>query len=71
MTFGFSSPRVRFLDVYGFDIHVYHKKGLQSLIVIIFLRMSVVVTSLLRDKFVTILASLALCIFTVSLQFFH
>jgi hypothetical protein len=31
----------------------------------IFLRMSVVVTSFLKDKAPTILASLALCIFTV------
>jgi hypothetical protein len=26
VTFGISSPMVRFLDVYGFGIHVYHKK---------------------------------------------
>ena len=31
--------------------------------------MSVAITSLLRDKDATILVSLALCIFTVSLQF--
>jgi hypothetical protein len=31
----------------------------------IFLRMQVAVTSLLRDKLATILASLSLCIFTV------
>jgi hypothetical protein len=33
--------------------------------------MSIVVTSLLRDKVATILASLALCIFTVSVHFFN
>ena len=49
-TFGSSSPRVRFLDVQGFGIHVYYKKFLQSLIVLIFLRISVAVRSLLRDK---------------------
>jgi hypothetical protein len=71
MNFGVSSPRVRFLDVYSFGIHVYHKKGLQSLIVIIFLRMIVAFTSLFKDKVATIIESLALCIFIVSLQFFH
>jgi hypothetical protein len=30
MTFGASSPRVRFLDVYGFGIHVYHKKAFEA-----------------------------------------
>jgi hypothetical protein len=50
MTFGPSSPRVRFLDVYFFGIHYYCKKFLQSLIVMIFWQMNTVVTSLLRDK---------------------
>jgi hypothetical protein len=42
--FGFSSSRVRVLDF------TYVKKAFQSLIVIIFSRMRVAVTSLLRDK---------------------
>jgi hypothetical protein len=71
MNFGVSSHKVRFLDVYGFGIHVYHKKGLWIFIVIILWRMCIVVTSLLIDKDVTILASLALCIFIVSVQLFH
>jgi hypothetical protein len=50
MTFGASSPRVRVLDVYGFGIPVYCKKFLESLIVTIVLRMSIAITSLLRDK---------------------
>jgi hypothetical protein len=30
MTFGASSPRVRFLDVYGFGIHVYCKNSFRA-----------------------------------------
>jgi hypothetical protein len=30
MNFGASSPRVRFLDIYGFSIHVYHKNAFQA-----------------------------------------
>jgi hypothetical protein len=30
MTFGASSPRVRFLDVYDFGIHVYCKKSFRA-----------------------------------------
>jgi hypothetical protein len=30
MTFGVSSPRVRFLDVYGFGIHVYLKNKFKA-----------------------------------------
>jgi hypothetical protein len=52
MTFGASSPRVRFF-AFMFII-----KYLQIPIVIIFLRMRVVVTSLPKDKVATILASL-------------
>ena len=50
MNFDTSSPSVRFLDVYGFKIHVNYKNGLQSLIVLIFFPMSLAVTSLLGDK---------------------
>jgi hypothetical protein len=30
MTFGASSPRVRFLDVEGFGIHSYYKKAFKA-----------------------------------------
>jgi hypothetical protein len=30
MNFDASSPRVRFLDVYGFGIHVYDKKSFRA-----------------------------------------
>jgi hypothetical protein len=30
MTFGVASLEVKFLDVYGFGIHVYHKKAFRA-----------------------------------------
>ena len=47
---GIHLPRLGFWMYRTFGIPIYCKNGLQSLIVIIFLRMRVAVTSLLRDK---------------------
>ena len=61
-----SSPRVRFLHVLGFwplRLHVYDKKALQPHFVISLARLSIAATYLLRDKTITILATLFYSLF--------
>jgi len=61
-----SSPRVRFLHVLGFEplrLHVYDKKALWISFVISLARMSIVATSLLRDKAIAILDALFYSLF--------